>query len=234
MQRRWFFKILWCFVAKKVKLKVFARCYETLTKSENPYSNPLQRVCSGFLLPAYGSKQLSLKLAVILKIFPKAAGEMYIFADFSCLLKGEKYGRKLTSSRKESQNWNFDADFASTFRISKNFHREKQNLDIYFSLHQGSLKSQISLRKYWFNYERTSKAGMYIRGTTNVTFLKKIKNTDPSMGAKFKSKTHTKYVFWFFKPFLRVWLQSFQKVLIWQKKFFFDKFKKDIKKCSQN
>jgi len=35
-----------------------------------------QRVRSGFLIPAYGSKQLFRKPPVILKIVPKAANEM--------------------------------------------------------------------------------------------------------------------------------------------------------------
>ncbi len=33
------------------------------------------------------------------------------------------------------------------------------------------------------------------QGKTNFTFLKKIKNTDPLMGAKFKSKTQLNYTF---------------------------------------
>jgi hypothetical protein len=42
-----------------------------------------------------------------------------------------------------------------------------------------------------------------------------MKNTDPLMGAKLKSKTHLLNTsFDFFSYFLRVWLQSFQKVLI--------------------
>ncbi len=44
----------------------------------------------------------------------------------------------------------------------------------------------------------------------NLTFLKKIKNTDPVMGAKFKSKTHLLNTFFeFWRRFLRVLLQKF-------------------------
>ena len=53
------------------------------------------------------------------------------------------------------------------------------------------------------------------KGTTNLTFLKKIKNIVPVMGAKLKSKTHLLYTFFdFLSRFLRVWLQSSKKVLI--------------------
>jgi hypothetical protein len=49
----------------------------------------------------------------------------------------------------------------------------------------------------------------------NLTFFKKIKNTDPLMGAKLKSKTHLQNTFFdFLSRFLRVWLQSLKKVLI--------------------
>ncbi len=42
------------------------------------------------------------------------------------------------------------------------------------------------------------------------------------MGAKLKSKTHLQNTFFdFFSCFLRVWLQSLKKVLIWPKNFFF-------------
>ncbi len=60
------------------------------------------------------------------------------------------------------------------------------------------------------------------KGTTNLTFFKKIKNTGPLMGAKLKSKTHLQNTFFYFlSRFLRVWLQSLKKVLIWPKNFFF-------------
>jgi hypothetical protein len=42
-----------------------------------------------------------------------------------------------------------------------------------------------------------------------------MKNTDPLMGAKLKSKTHLQNTFFdFLSRFLRVWLQSLKKVLI--------------------
>ncbi len=49
------------------------------------------------------------------------------------------------------------------------------------------------------------------------------------MGAKLKSKTHLQNPFFdFLSRFLRIWLQSLQKVQKWPKKLFF--IKKDIKK----
>jgi hypothetical protein len=54
-----------------------------------------------------------------------------------------------------------------------------------------------------------------------------MKNTDPLMGTKLKSKTHLQYTFFdFLSGFLCVWLQSFQKVLILTKKIFGQKSKK--------
>jgi hypothetical protein len=48
-----------------------------------------------------------------------------------------------------------------------------------------------------------------------------MKNTDPVMGAKLKSKTHLENMFFdFLSRFLRIWLQSLQKVLMRPKKFF--------------
>ncbi len=58
-----------------------------------------------------------------------------------------------------------------------------------------------------------------------------MKNTDPLMGAKFKSKTHLLNTFFdFLNRFLRVWLQSLKKVLIWPKKLFYKKIKNGVKK----
>ena len=49
-----------------------------------------------------------------------------------------------------------------------------------------------------------------------------MKNADPVMGAKLKSKTHLQNTFFdFLSRFLRIWLQSLQKVLLWPPKFFF-------------
>jgi hypothetical protein len=55
-----------------------------------------------------------------------------------------------------------------------------------------------------------------------------MKNTDPLMGAKLKSKTHLPNTFYdFLSRFLRIWLQSLKKILIWpKKKFFLQKSKK--------
>ncbi len=56
------------------------------------------------------------------------------------------------------------------------------------------------------------------------------------MGAKFKSKTHLQNTFFdFLSRFLRVWLQSLKKVLIWQKKIWefhadFESVEKVVKK----
>ncbi len=53
-----------------------------------------------------------------------------------------------------------------------------------------------------------------------------MKNTDPVIGAKLKSKTHLQNTFFdFLSRFLRIWLQSLQKVLIWPKTIFFEKSK---------
>ncbi len=50
----------------------------------------------------------------------------------------------------------------------------------------------------------------------------KIKNTDPLMGTKLKSKTHLQNTsFDFLSRFSRVWLQSLKKLLIRPKKKFF-------------
>ncbi len=50
------------------------------------------------------------------------------------------------------------------------------------------------------------------------------------MGAKLKSKTHLLITFFdFLSRFLRVWLQSLKKVLLWPKNFF-EKIEKDVKK----
>jgi hypothetical protein len=55
------------------------------------------------------------------------------------------------------------------------------------------------------------------------------------MGAKLKSKTHLQNMFfWFFEPFLRIWLQSFQNVLFWQKKYFFKSKRYQKRRISRN
>jgi hypothetical protein len=60
-----------------------------------------------------------------------------------------------------------------------------------------------------------------------------MKNTDPMMGAKLKSKTHLQNTFFdFFSRFLRVWLQSLKKYkydLKKKKKKF-----KNLKRCQKN
>ena len=59
-------------------------------------------------------------------------------------------------------------------------------------------------------------------GTTNLTFFLKMKNTDPLMGTKLKSKTHLQNTFFdFLSRFLCVWLQSLKEVQIWPKNIFF-------------
>jgi hypothetical protein len=58
-----------------------------------------------------------------------------------------------------------------------------------------------------------------------------MKNTGPLMGAKLKSKTHLLDTFFdFFSRFLRVWLQSLKKVLMWPKKIFVGKKLKKVSK----
>ena len=63
------------------------------------------------------------------------------------------------------------------------------------------------------------------------------------MGAKLKSKTHLQNMFFYFlSRFLRVWLQSLKKVLIWPKQIFLTKIQygyqnfvwKKSKKISKN
>jgi hypothetical protein len=60
---------------------------------------------------------------------------------------------------------------------------------------------------------------LFYNRVQRIFFLKKIKNTDPLMGAKFKSKTHLHNTFFYFwRCFLRVWIQSLKKVLTRPKK----------------
>jgi hypothetical protein len=65
-------------------------------------------------------------------------------------------------------------------------------------------------------YVNMSESGLCTIGHNEFDFFLKIKNTDPLMGAKFKSKTHLLYTFfiYFLRSFLRVWLKSSKKVLI--------------------
>jgi hypothetical protein len=54
------------------------------------------------------------------------------------------------------------------------------------------------------------------------------------MGAKLKSETHLQNRFFdFLSRFLRVWLQSLKKVLIWPKKIFFLKKSKKVSKNAE-
>ncbi len=54
------------------------------------------------------------------------------------------------------------------------------------------------------------------------------------MGAKSKSKTHLQNMFFdFLSRFLRVWLQSLKKVLIWPKKKFFGKKSRKVSKNTE-
>ncbi len=61
-----------------------------------------------------------------------------------------------------------------------------------------------------------------------MTYFSKIKNKDPLMGAKLKSKTHLLNPFFDFRSrFLRVWLQSLKKSTnMALKNIFFEKIKK--------
>ncbi len=54
------------------------------------------------------------------------------------------------------------------------------------------------------------------------------------MGANLKSKTHWLNTFFdFLSRFLRIWLQSLKKVLIWHKKKLFEKNKKKLSKNAE-
>ncbi len=61
-----------------------------------------------------------------------------------------------------------------------------------------------------------------------------MKNTDPLMGAKLKSKTHLLNTFFdFLSRFLRIWLQRLKKILKWSKKIFFLKKSKKVSKNAE-
>ncbi len=79
------------------------------------------------------------------------------------------------------------------------------------------------------------------QGTMNLTFFQKMKNTNPFMGAKLKSKTHLQNTILDFEPFF-VCLASklSNSATMTQKKFYFKKSKKISKnaefhaeKCTQ-
>jgi hypothetical protein len=56
-------------------------------------------------------------------------------------------------------------------------------------------------------------ADVYTVGYNEFDFFYKMKKKDPVMGAKLKSKTHLQNPFFdFLSRFLRIWLQSLQKV----------------------
>jgi hypothetical protein len=64
-----------------------------------------------------------------------------------------------------------------------------------------------------------------------MSFFSKMKNTDPLLGAKLKSKTDLPNTFFdFLSHFLRVWLQSLKKVPIWPLK---KKCWKNQKRCQK-
>ncbi len=72
---------------------------------------------------------------------------------------------------------------------------------------------------------------MYTRVQRIWLFFRKMKNTDPLMGAKLKSKTHLlNKFFWFFEPFFASLALNFEKVLIWPlKKFIWKNQKRCLK-----
>jgi hypothetical protein len=47
------FKILFVFLAKKIKYQVFTCFFENIFHFLNPSNNPLQRACGGIQKPAY-------------------------------------------------------------------------------------------------------------------------------------------------------------------------------------
>jgi hypothetical protein len=74
------------------------------------------------------------KLAEILEIVPKAAKEMYIYADFSCILSRENKGENWPIAGKESRIDILTRFLQHPSELVRGF---KAISDIYFSLHQG-------------------------------------------------------------------------------------------------
>jgi hypothetical protein len=75
-------------------------------------------------------------------------------------------------------------------------------------------KSSLNVRDYILQ-GRHYKCTLYSTLRYNeFDFFLKMKNTDPVMGAKLKSKTHLQITFcYFLSRVLSIWLQSLQKVL---------------------
>ena len=61
--------------------------------------------------------------------------------------------------------------------------------------------------------------GLCTLGTTNLTFFRKWRIQTLWWVQNWNLRHIYKIHFWFSEPFLRVWLESFQNVQIWQKKF---------------
>ncbi len=88
-----------------------------------------------------------------------------------------------------------------------------------------SLTVSCKKRNLGIFLEETNRVGdnivISLLGHNEFDFFQKMKKTDPLMGAKLKSKTHLPKKFLF--RFLHIWLQSFQKVLIWPQTIFLAK-----------
>jgi hypothetical protein len=105
-------------------MKFLLASMKSITNCKIPSSNPLQRVCSGFLIAACVSKSCSKTRLGNLKIVPKAG--------YECILG------KIDKESKGMPKHKFDETFGTNFIniIIKCFQRSKQKLLINFSLAQ--------------------------------------------------------------------------------------------------
>jgi hypothetical protein len=115
-----FFTIFGFLLWRKLKMKFMLASMKSPTISNNPSSNPLQKVCSGFQIAACDSKRLFRKPPMILKIVPKAGHHMEL--------------EMIDPGQKESRNRNYYAAFGTIFKIGKCFRRIKHTICVYFSL----------------------------------------------------------------------------------------------------
>jgi hypothetical protein len=129
------FKILFVFIAKKIKCfyaNVFT-CFlwKHLLIFWNPSSNPFQRACCA----AFRNLPVTVKLAPESGCDSKNCSvnrpwHVYLGRRlFPCPIRGD-HVRKLTNDRDRKAEKNFDLAYGTSFRIRKCFHRSNQNLYI--------------------------------------------------------------------------------------------------------